>query len=386
MLAAEGFLAIAGKRVGLVTNATGRARDGRSTVEVLTSPEAKKAGVTLVRLFSPEHGLRTDADARVSDQTDPETGLPVISLYGERPRPASAELADLDALVLDIQDVGTRFYTYITTGGYVLEEAAKAKVPLVVLDRPGPDRRHGRRGAARRSGQALVHRVSPGPREVRHDARRDGSSRQRGEKARRRRARRPMRGWSRDLWYDETGLEWINPSPNMRSLGAAALYPGVGLLETTNVSVGRGTDTPFEVLGAPWLDGGRLAQVLNARAIPGVRFSPLHFTPSASVFAGERCGGVRLDVVDREALRAVSARHRDRGRPARPLSRGTGTARASSSSSPTAPPSGAWREATARRPSSRPGRGTSTSSRSGARSICCTSPERPVLLSPGKSR
>jgi uncharacterized protein YbbC (DUF1343 family) len=115
-----------------------------------------------------------------------------------------------------------------------------------------------------------------------------------------------MRGWSRDLWYDETGLEWTNPSPNMRSLGAAALYPGVGLFETTNVSVGRGTDRPFEVLGAPWLDGGRLAQVLNSRGIPGVRFSPMRFTPSASVFAGQRCGGVRLDVVDRAALRAVS--------------------------------------------------------------------------------
>ena len=115
-----------------------------------------------------------------------------------------------------------------------------------------------------------------------------------------------MRGWSRDLWYDETGLEWVNPSPNMRSLAAAALYPGIGLLETTNLSVGRGTDTPFEVIGAPWLDGRRLAELLNASAIDGARFSPLHFTPSASVFAGERCGGIRLDVVDRDALRPVS--------------------------------------------------------------------------------
>src|SRR5512144_2852080 len=137
-LAAEDFRPVAGKRVGLVTNATGRARDGRSTIDVLASPEAKKAGVTVVRLFSPEHGLRTDADAGVPDQRDQGTGLPVISLYGERRRPASAELADLDALVLAIQDFGARFYTYITTGGYLVEEAVKAKIPLVVLDRPDP--------------------------------------------------------------------------------------------------------------------------------------------------------------------------------------------------------------------------------------------------------
>jgi uncharacterized protein YbbC (DUF1343 family) len=306
VLTAEGFRPVAGKRIGLVTNVTGRSRDGRSTIEVLTSPEARKAGVTVVRLFSPEHGLRTDADAPVPNQTDSTTGLPVISLYGERRRPAPAELADLDALVLDIQDVGTRFYTYITTGGYLLEEAAKARVPLVVLDRPdpiggtvveGPLADPDKLSFTAYHAIPVRYGMTPGEMTLLVNAEKRLGADVRVVK---------MRGWSRDLWYDETGLEWVNPSPNMRSLEAAALYPGIGLLETTNLSVGRGTDTPFELVGAPWLDGRRLAQWLNARAIAGVRFSPVRFTPSASVFAGERCGGVRMNLVDREALRSVS--------------------------------------------------------------------------------
>src|SRR6266508_151017 len=306
VLAAESFRPVAGKRIGLVTNVTGRSRDGRSTIDVLTSPEARKAAVTVVRLFSPEHGLQTDADAPVPDRTDSTTGLPVISLYGERRRPAPTELAGLDALVLDIQDVGTRFYTYITTGGYLLEEAAKARVPLVVLDRPDPIGGTVVEGPLADSDSLsftayhaipVRYGMTPGEMALLVNAEKRLGADVRVVK---------MRGWSRGLWYDETGLEWVNPSPNMRSLEAAALYPGIGLLETTNLSVGRGTDTPFELVGAPWLDGRRLAQLLNARAIAGVRFSPVHFTPSASVFAGQRCGGVRLDVVDREALRSVS--------------------------------------------------------------------------------
>jgi uncharacterized protein YbbC (DUF1343 family)/CubicO group peptidase (beta-lactamase class C family) len=305
-LAAESFHSIAGKRIGLATNITGKARDGRSTIEVLLSPEAKKAGVVLARLFSPEHGLRTDVDAPVADQTDPATGLPVVSLYGEKRRPAPEELAGLDAIVLDIQDVGTRFYTYITTAGYLVEAAAKAKLPLVVLDRPDPIG-----GAAVEGPTAdpdklsftayaeipLRYGMTPGEMAMFVNGEKKLGADVRVVK---------MRGWTRELWYDETGLEWVNPSPNMRSLAAATLYPGVGLLETTNVSVGRGTDTPFEILGAPWLDGRRLAQYLNSRAIPGVRFSPVHFTPATSVFSGQRCGGIRIDVVDREALRPVS--------------------------------------------------------------------------------
>ncbi len=306
VLVTEGFRPIAGKRIGLVTNATGRARDGRSTAEVLTSAAAKKAGIELVRLFSPEHGLRGQADSQVSDETDPATKLPVRSLYGESRRPAPEDLAGLDALVYDIQDVGTRFYTYPTTLGYVMEEAAKAKLPVFVLDRPNPiggELVEGPPADEARLSFTAYHAIpvrtgmTIGELALLFNAERKIGADLRVVK---------MRGWSRGLWYDETGLEWINPSPNMRSLTAAALYPGIGLLETTNVSVGRGTDTPFEIVGAPWIDGTRLAEVLAARATPGVRFSPVHFTPASSVQEGQRCAGVRIDLIDREALRSVS--------------------------------------------------------------------------------
>ncbi len=305
-LAADGFREIAGLRVGLVTNATGRARDGTTTIATLRSDAARKAGVELVRLFSPEHGLATDADAGVSDSVDAASGLPVRSLYGESRHPRPEDLAGLGAVVYDVQDAGTRFYTYLTTLGYVLEEAAKAKVPVVVLDRPDPigaDLVEGPPADADQLSFTAYHTIpvrtgmTVGELALLFNAERKIGADLRVVK---------MRGWSRRLWYDETGLEWVNPSPNMRSLAAAALYPGIGLMETTNVSVGRGTDTPFEVLGAPWIDGPRLSRVLSARALPGVRFSPVRFTPSASVYAGRSCGGVRIDVVEREALRSVT--------------------------------------------------------------------------------
>jgi uncharacterized protein YbbC (DUF1343 family)/CubicO group peptidase (beta-lactamase class C family) len=306
VLIEDGFRAIAGRRVGLVTNASGRARDGRSTAEVLLSPEARKAGVTLVLLFSPEHGIQTDVDAPVEDRVDPGTGLPVRSLYGESRRPLPQDLAGLDAVVFDIQDVGTRFYTYLTTLGFVLEEAAKAKVAVVVLDRPdalgglafeGPLTDLDKLSFTAYHSIPVRTGMTIGELAGLFNA-------ERGIGADLRVVR--MRGWDRRLWYDETGLEWVNPSPNMRSLAAAALYPGVGLLETTNLSVGRGTATPFEVLGAPWIDGRLLTAYLSARNLPGVRFSPLHFTPDDSVFSGRPCGGVRLTIVDREALKPVS--------------------------------------------------------------------------------
>jgi uncharacterized protein YbbC (DUF1343 family) len=306
VLVADDFRPIAGKRVGVVTNATGRARDGRSTIQVLASEAAKKAGVKLVRLFSPEHGIRADADSKIADETDTATGLPIVSLYGDGRRPGPGALDGLDAVVIDVQDVGTRFYTYITTLRYVLEDAATANVGVVVLDRPDPIG-----GVAVEGPLADADRLSftvPHTIPVRYgmtlgelamlyeDELRLGG---RVEVVK-------LSGWSRRLWYDETGLEWVNPSPNMRSLTEASLYPGIGLLETTNLSVGRGTDTPFELIGAPWLDGKRLAAVLSERRIPGVTFTPIHFTPASSTFAGERCGGIRFTVTDRESLRPVA--------------------------------------------------------------------------------
>jgi len=306
VLTAESFAPIAGKRVALVTHAAGRARDGRSTIEVLSSDAAKRAGVKLALLFSPEHGISSDVDAGVPDQKDPATGLTIRSLYGDRRRPQPGDLAGIDVLVIDLQDVGTRFYTYITTLLYLLEDAARSKLRVLVLDRPdpisplpadGPLADPDRTSFTAAHTLPVRYAMTPGELALLFDDERQIGAKVEVVK---------MRGWSRRLWYDETGLEWVNPSPNMRSLTAAALYPGIGLLETTNVSVGRGTDTPFEIVGAPWIDGPRLAAVLTARKIPGVTFTPIHFTPSASTFAGERCAGVRLTVTDRDALVPVA--------------------------------------------------------------------------------
>jgi uncharacterized protein YbbC (DUF1343 family)/CubicO group peptidase (beta-lactamase class C family) len=306
VLIEESFRPIAGRRVGLVTNVTGRARDGRSSAEALLSPEAKKAGVSLVMLFSPEHGLATNADAPVEDSVDPSTGLPVRSLYGASKRPLPQDLNALDVVVFDMQDVGTRFYTYPATLGYLLEEAARAKVAVVLLDRPDVIGGRGVEGPLPDQDKLsfTAYHAMPVRFGMTLGELAGLVNAERGIGAQLTVVR--MRGWDRRLWYDETGLEWVNPSPNMRSLTAATLYPGVGLLETTNISVGRGTATPFELLGAPWIDGRRLAAYLSARNLPGVRFSPLRFTPDDSVFAGQLCGGVRFTVVDREALKSVA--------------------------------------------------------------------------------
>ncbi len=299
---ADGFKVLAGLRVGLVTNHTGRARDGAVTIDLLV----KAPGVTLVSLFSPEHGIRGVLDAAVPSSTDERTGLPIHSLYGETRRPTADMLAGLDAIVIDLQDIGTRFYTYMTSMAYVLEEAAARKIKVVVFDRPNPI------GGVQIEGPPLdpaavgftgYFPAMP----IRHGL-------TMGELARVFNGERtigadltvvPVRNWRRDAWFDETGLPWVAPSPNMRNLHAATLYPGLGAFESTNLSVGRGTDTPFEHVGAPWVDGVRLAEALNARQIPGVRFYPVRFTPASSRFAGEECQGVFLVVTDRAALRPV---------------------------------------------------------------------------------
>jgi len=301
VLERDGFKQLAGLRVGLVTNQTGRDRAGRSTIDILF----KAPGVKLVALFSPEHGIRGLADEKVSDTKDEQTGLPIFSLYGESRRPKPEQLKDIDALVYDIQDIGTRFYTYIATLGYVMEEAGKARLPVFVLDRPNPINGIDVEGPIADPDKLSFTAYHTLP--VRHGL-------TIGELARLYNDERhlnadlriiKLEGWRRAMWFDATGLVWINPSPNMRSLTEAALYPGVGLLETTNLSVGRGTDTPFEVIGAPWLDGPKLASYLNAKRIAGVRFVPVRFTPRSSVFKNEECSGINLVITDRSQFQSV---------------------------------------------------------------------------------
>jgi uncharacterized protein YbbC (DUF1343 family)/CubicO group peptidase (beta-lactamase class C family) len=301
VLERDGFKQLAGLRIGLVTNHTGRNRAGRQTIDVLN----KAPGVRLVALFSPEHGIRGLADEKISDSKDEATGLPIYSLYGETRRPKPEQLKGLDALVYDIQDVGARFYTYISTLGYVMEEAAKTKLPVFVLDRPNPIGGIDVEGPIADSDKLSF--VSYHTIPTRHGLT-IGELAQLFNRQRRIGADVrviKMEGWRRSMWFDETNLTWINPSPNMRSLTEATLYPGVGLLETTNVSVGRGTDTPFEIVGAPWIQGDKLAEALNQRSIPGVRFVPLRFTPKASVFKDEQCGGVNIIITDRTAFRPL---------------------------------------------------------------------------------
>ncbi len=302
VLERDNFAPLAGMRLGLVTNQTGRDRSGRSTIDVLF----KAPGVKLTALLSPEHGIRGLADEKVSDTKDEQTGLPIYSLYGESRRPKPEQLKDFDALVYDIQDVGARFYTYISTLGYILEEAAKAKLPVFILDRPNPINGvdvEGPLADADKLSFTAYHTIP-----VRHGmtvgelARLYNDQRKLGGDVRVIR----MQGWRRAMWFDATNLTWINPSPNMRSLTEATLYPGVCLLETTNVSVGRGTNTPFELVGAPWLDGQKLASYLNARQIAGVRFVPVRFTPTTATHKDQECGGVNIVVTDRTRLQSVA--------------------------------------------------------------------------------
>lgn len=309
VLEAHGFRELGGDathpaRIGLVTNQTGIDSRGERTVDVL----AHAPGIKLAAIFSPEHGFSGLMDTtELSNSQDSATGTPVYSVYGNnesKRRPSQEVLAGLDKIVFDIQDVGTRFYTYETTMGYFLEAAAKAGKPIVILDRPNPIGGAMVQGPVSDSGRESF--VSYWQTPVRHGM-------TMGELARMFNAERgidakltviPIEGWMRGDWFDSTGAFWVNPSPNMRNLTEAILYPGVGMVEGSNISVGRGTDTPFEVVGAPWVKAGELAAYLNAREIDGVRFIPTSFTPSASNYANDRCGGVQILVTDRNVLDA----------------------------------------------------------------------------------
>jgi uncharacterized protein YbbC (DUF1343 family)/CubicO group peptidase (beta-lactamase class C family) len=284
VLQKDQFKSLKGLKIGLITNHTGLSRDGKSTVQILNdAPD-----VQLVTLFSPEHGFAGKLDvSKIGDSTDDKTGLKIFSLYGKTRTPTPESLQGLDALVFDIQDIGTRFYTYISTMGNSMQAAKKQGIKFIVLDRPNPINGVDFAGPVLDEGtQSFVgyHRIP-----VRHGM-------TVGELA---------RLFNREMYFDETGLTWVNPSPNMRNLNEAVFYPGIGLLETTNLSVGRGTDTPFEWIGAPWLDGKQLARQLNQSGLPGVRFVPVQFTPESSKFVGELCGGVNFLITDRRQFQSV---------------------------------------------------------------------------------
>lgn len=307
VLEADGFKELQGKRIGLITNATGKDREGRSTAEIL----AGAPGVTLVSLFSPEHGLAANSEARlISSMTVTLAGreIPVHSLFGGNFMSSRLKLVDaerLDAVVYDIQDVGARFYTYLATMGMALEETAKANVEFVVLDRPDP----------------ITGTIMEGP--ILDDLNmrklfptayfampiRYGMTI--GEVARLHNAevKSPkltvvrMQNWKREMWFDQTGLVWTPPSPNMPDLDAALMYPGIGLFEPTNVSVGRGTSAPFRLIGAPWIDSEAVLSRLEPALLEGVEFEAADFTPTKSQYAGVLCHGLRMTITDRSRLR-----------------------------------------------------------------------------------
>lgn len=303
VLVRDNFKQLKGRRVGLITNHTGVDRDGRRNVDLLYNAD----GVELVAIFSPEHGIagKLDHDG-ITDARDEATGLPIHSLYGETRKPTEKHLKDIDALVFDIQDIGCRFYTYESTMAWAMEAAGEHGLKYVVLDRPNPI-----------GGVAMEGPLADGGREsfvgchtvpLRHGL-------TIGELAKMYRGERDVdvdlevikaENWRRGDYWDATGLMWINQSPNMRSLTEAILYPGMGVWETTNISVGRGTDTPFEVLGAPWIDAKEFAAALNAAKLPGVRFTPIEFTPNDSKFKNQKCGGVNVAITDQAKFESVA--------------------------------------------------------------------------------
>jgi uncharacterized protein YbbC (DUF1343 family) len=282
----------------VITNHTGIDAAGRTTLNLLLQAKALKVRA----IFSPEHGLSGQLDEKVASCRDAATGLPVYSLYGKVKKPTPQMLRGLDALVYDIQDVGCRYYTYITTMAYAMEAAAAADLDFYVLDRPDPITASTVQGPV--LDPDLKSFIGYYPLPIRYGMTAGELAqlfnRERGIGVKLHVVK--MAGYRRDLWFNQTGLPWVNPSPNLRSLTQAILYPAVGMVESANVSVGRGTPTPFEIMGAPWISGRRLADYLNQRRISGIAFESVVFTPAASPYPRQRCEGVRLRVEDRAAL------------------------------------------------------------------------------------
>lgn len=295
VLKARAFKPLTGKRIGLVTNQTGIDNERRSTVDLFF--EAR--GVKLAKIFSPEHGIRGELEGDIDHGKDARTGLKILSLYGATRRPTGEMMRGLDAMVFDIQDIGTRFYTYISTMGYCMEACAKRGIPLYVLDRPNPIA--GVRVEGPVMDPKLISFTGYHPMPNRHGM-------TAGELALMFNVEKKigcdlrivaMEGWTREQYWEDTGVPWVNTSPNIRSPDQTLLYAGVGALESTNISVGRGTKTPFEVIGAPWIKGAALAKRLGARGLEGVTFKAVVFRPTTSVYEKKRCEGVSMTVTDR---------------------------------------------------------------------------------------
>ena len=301
VLEAEKFAPLRGKHVGLITNHTGLDYQERTTINVL----AHAPGVQVVALFSPEHGIAGHSDEKLASSKDASTGLPIFSLYGDHLRPTDEMLQGIDALVFDVQDAGVRFYTYTTTMAYCMEEAAKRKISFFVLDRPNPLNGDIVEGPMLDAEKTSFVGYYPLP--VRYGL-------TIGELAQFYNAENhinadlhviPMKNWHRNYFFESTGLKWIPPSPNLRTLKGSLLYPGLEILQNAGVSVGRGTEAPFEEFGAPWINGEEIAAALNAKSLPGVHFANQPFVPVSGLYAGQRCGGVGVRVTDRAALRSM---------------------------------------------------------------------------------
>jgi uncharacterized protein YbbC (DUF1343 family) len=300
VLKRDNFALLAGKRVALVTNQTGRDVEGAPLPQLLKSAP----NVKLVKLFAPEHGLYGTQEEKIQDTTDRATSLPVLSIYGKTRKPTTQMLQGVDTIVYDLQDVGARFYTVSATLGLCLEAAAEQKIQMIVLDRPNP---MGHYVDGPIADADKLNFVAYARTPVAHGM-------TMGEYARFVNAERkigadlvvvPCENWKHGMWWDETNLVWGNSSPNMRNTTAALLYTGICLLEQTNTSVGRGTNQPFEYFGAPWIDGRKFAAAMNTLEIPGARFVPVEFTPTASKFKGERCEGCYVVVTDRKRIKPV---------------------------------------------------------------------------------
>ena len=303
VLLEENIALIKGKRVGLVTNQTGLTGGLSSLADVLLS----HSEVNLVALFGPEHGYRGDAQAgiEVESYIDKKTNLPVYSLYGDTKSPTSAMLKDVEIILFDIQDIGVRYFTYIYTMAYVLESAGKVGLPFVVLDRPNP------LGGIKVEGNIVEEDfksfVGNYALPIRHGMTMGELATYFNEEFRMGVDLKviKMKNWQREMYYDETSLIWVSPAPNIVTLDTAFIYAGTCLVEGTNVSEGRGTVRPFEMIGAPWIDGIELSRELNSRKLPGVLFRPVYFSPLMDKYKDKRCEGVQFHVTDREAFLPV---------------------------------------------------------------------------------